>query len=166
MEYRERSEFPIHFFVEFLKTTWSSQLDVLFFDLAHPTRESYRSLSLNYKNKSKTFVVNVERDMANVQRVFKTHFEINNDTPIDFRLTGTEPIIDVMRTEDFWLLSTDAVPEYDIMDGGKKGEFLRNFLHHINKSRALVAFDLLEPPTLIQKTFDSIQHPLEDLMSL
>jgi hypothetical protein len=133
-EYKERSEFLVHFFVEFLKTSSSSPLDVLFFDLAQPTSGSYRSLSLNYKNQSQRFAVNLEQDMTNFLRSIKGHFQIEDDIPIDFRLIATETNINIMRTEDFWLLSTDAVPEYDIIAYEKKGESPELLASHKHES--------------------------------
>lgn len=133
---------------------WTS----FFFDLARSPGESYKSLSFNYKNQSQRFVVNVERDMTNFLRTIKGHFQINDDIPIAFRLPATEPIIDIMRTEDFWLLSTDAAPEYDIIAHGKKGESRERLSLHTHES----GVSRIRP----SRTFDSIQHAFEDQMSL
>ena len=133
-EYRKCSEFLVHFFVEFLKTNWSSQSDVLFFDLARSTRRSYKSLSFNYKNQSQSFRVNLEEDITNFLRVVKGHFQINDEIAIGFRLASTETIIVIMRTEDFWLLSADALPEYDIIAREKKGESPELLLSHKHES--------------------------------
>ena len=117
---------------------WSSQLDVLFFDLARSTRGSYKYLSFNYKNQSQSFRVNLEEDITNFLRVVKGHFQINDEIAIGFRLASTETIIVIMRTEDFWLLSADALPEYDIIAREKKGEspeLLPSCEHELDVSR-------------------------------